>query len=232
MLLTTPISTCGVSRFRAGIIIGEWQLRLVVLHVGVVVVEVVGHRVLHCSMPTAHPRQGVPRRQRPPLPASVGGAENTRQGTLWPHRTQIQGRSSGELVVGRAHLLELDDLGGVVVGVDGGGVGLGDWGAVLNGQGHGLGVIRRVVLVAARAAAPVGDGGGAPVPPGHDDVVSLFRESLFYGIYFLIVWEFIGVVRACLNFCFMGNVLNFGYLEGRYLEVKFVALKWGKRWAR
>lgn len=133
MLLTTPISTCGVSRLRTGIVIGEGELRLVVLHVRVVVVKVMGHRVLHRGMPTPHPGKGIPRRQSPPLPAAVGGAQDTRQGTLRTHRAQIQGRSSGQLVVGRAHLLELHDLGGVVVGVDGGRVGLGHGGAVLDG---------------------------------------------------------------------------------------------------
>lgn len=220
MLLTTPISTCGVSRFRAGIVIREGQLRLVVLYVGVVVMEVVRHSILHRRMPAAHPRQGIPRRQRPPLSTSVGGAEDAGQGALGAHGAQIQGRSSGELVMRSSDLFELGDLGGVVVGIDGGGVGLGDGGAVFDGEGHGLRVVRCVVLVAAGTAPPVGDGGGAPVAPGHGGVVGLVWGEIYFWNYYFFFWFvlwFIVVVRACLTFCFMGSVLGFAFFGGRYL---------------
>lgn len=93
-------------------------------------------------------------------------------------------------MVGCADLLEFAGQmdrrcgGGVVVRVDRRGIGLGDRGPILDGDGHGGGsrVVgggvasgsaaaaapsTAAVLVAARTAPPVGHRGSAPVAPGH-----------------------------------------------------------------
>lgn len=89
----------------------------------------------------------------------MGGADDPRQRPLGPQRPQVQGRPPGQA----GHHLELGNLR-VVVRVDSG-VRLADARAFLDG--HRKRLRRGAVLVAAGAAAPVGDGGGAPVAPGH-----------------------------------------------------------------
>lgn len=126
----------------------------------VVMMKMMRDRVLHGRVPAAHPGKRIASRQRTPLlPTAVGGADDPGQLSLGPQRPQVQGRPPGQA----GDHLELRNLR-VVVRVDGG-VRLAHAGSLFYGNRKRL--RRGAVLVPPGAAAPVRDGGGAPVAPGH-----------------------------------------------------------------
>lgn len=78
--ITENQTTCCVSRFRTGVVVGERQLSLVVLNVSMVVmVEVMGNSVLHRrgGVPAPQAREGVTCRQGAHLlAAAVSGTHD------------------------------------------------------------------------------------------------------------------------------------------------------------
>lgn len=86
--------TCGVSRFRAGVVVGEGQLRLVVVDVGgMMMMQMVRNRVFHAAdrrVPASDACERVSGRQSAPLlPTAVGRADDGGQRALRPDRSQV-----------------------------------------------------------------------------------------------------------------------------------------------